>query len=215
MCNTRDRVGALYGILRDHEISYETISFKGCGRKFTNIYVAPRSGNLWLMAHHDVVFKDLENANDNTASILNAIEVYMRCRDIGLAFTDGEEPPAMGAGARMFATTYPKARVINLELTGIGGWENVGIMRKSSPLYYDAYPLIGCDCHAPMNDASVLVGSGVDAICLFTCMRDDMLDGEMVSACHTARDSIDRISEHDMVSFQDGLVNLIDHLNTK
>ena len=91
---------------------------------FYNIYVFG-SSDKYLSAHYDVVDPTVDNANDNSASVINCIAYKVKNPSINLLILDGEEPPFMGAGSNLAAKYLkrlgrPVKWIFNLELTGAG-----------------------------------------------------------------------------------------------
>ena len=183
-------------------------------RDYTNFYIPPKNCNVWVMAHHDTCNPMSENANDNSASVVNALLLRMACQDLGVVITDGEEPPHMGAGARRFADRLgeTKPTVINLELTGKGGWESVGVSNEGSALstYFQHH---GVKPHSvPFSDSSVLSVMGITSTCLFTCTTNGRLNWKLMENMHSERDTLDTLDTGDMESFRVGLLEHITKL---
>ena len=55
-----------------------------------------------IVAHYDIQNTDSDNANDNSASVINAIALKYLYPDVTVVLTDGEENPFRGEGARIF-----------------------------------------------------------------------------------------------------------------
>ena len=138
-----------------------------------NVHVHGK-GPLMLIAHHDINNPNSENANDNSASIINALLLKTRRPHVPLTFTDGEEFGGFGAkrlGHRMLEKSVPGApyarAVLNLELTGRGGkyfflGKGLGEDSDLSLFIQDIF-----DCptyHVPFNDAVILDSMGIDSV---------------------------------------------------
>ena len=210
---TRNRATTIQEICKDLNIPYQTATF-GTSVPYThlmtNIYLLGE-GDLWLMAHHDVMLPDSHNANDNTASVVNAIRCKQRLPWLNVAFTDGEESPFLGTGSRAFASVYTQAHVINLELTGAGGGKSLAVDRGESPLaqFFSARvpQLI-----APFSDACVLQQCGIDSTCIFTCTDGYSFNIDLLRRSHTMSDNLDSISIHDMEDFRERLIEIIEEM---
>lgn len=138
-----------------------------------NVHVHGK-GPLMLIAHHDINNPDSENANDNSASIINALLLKTRRPHVPLTFTDGEEFGGFGAkrlGHRILEKTVPGApyvrAVLNLELTGLGGkyfflGKGLG---DDSDLSHFIQDMFQCPTyHVPFNDAVILDSMGIDTV---------------------------------------------------
>lgn len=221
LCKSPDRKITVQLIAKDLGIALDAQSFVGRGgppwmndREYVNFYAAPKVGNTWLMAHHDVVHPESDNANDNSASVLNALLFKHAHPDVGIAITDGEEPPSFGAGAQHFCAMYGDSdpTVINLELTGKGGWYSVGVSRDSSQLFRKLVDLGLPAYGVPFNDASILQERGINSTCLFTCTIPyaKVLDVKLLGNMHSMSDSIDTVSVDDMEDFRNGLYSMLE-----
>jgi hypothetical protein len=94
------------------------------GKYFYNIYCFGDS-DKYLCAHYDVVDVLSDNANDNSASVINCIAYKVQNPSINILLLDGEEPPFMGGGSSLAAKYLkrlgrPVKWILNLELTGVG-----------------------------------------------------------------------------------------------
>lgn len=181
----------------------------GVVHEFVNFYVLPRGSRVWVMAHHDVVIKEAHNANDNTASVVNAILYRLDHPQVGVALTDGEEPPHLGAGARQFAKRFgsSKPRVINLELTGKGGWGAAGVSGDRSEVQKHFLGK-GVNQHlVPFSDATILHDAGIDCTCIFTCTDPNTkkMHHGLMSNMHSHRDHLSTVSTSDMADFRSNL----------
>jgi len=158
------RVKFIINLLEKLNLDYEIDSFMYSNKtKLHNIYLKG-SSDKWVMAHHDVCNHTIDNANDNSASVINAIGLKTIRPDINIALVDGEEPPLMGAGSKHFANRILENKlnvkwVLNLELTGAGG-ENFFIGNYNTPLTKSIENKFGCAVmNVPFNDATVLINS--------------------------------------------------------
>jgi hypothetical protein len=207
---TRSRANVIQEICEDLKIPKQACTFAASEpyhHLMTNVYLLGE-GNLWLMAHHDVIVPGSHNANDNTASVVNAILCKKCLPWLNVAFTDGEESPNLGTGSRAFAYIYPQAHVINLELTGIGGSRCMAVERRQMPLTQFFASKIPC-LDAPFSDAHVLEGRGIDCACVFTCTNGVDFVPELLRRSHTMDDSLENISLTDMEDFREKLIEML------
>lgn len=133
-CKVRDvdrkkysnRAKFLVNLLTELGIEHKVIRTKSIrhNKYFYNIYVFG-SSDKYLSCHYDVVDVNADNANDNSASVINAIAYKVMNPSINLLILDGEEPPFMGAGSSLAAKYLKRIGknvkwIFNLELTGVG-----------------------------------------------------------------------------------------------
>lgn len=139
-----------------------------------NVHVHGK-GPLMLIAHHDINNPDSENANDNSASIVNALMLKTLRPSTPLTFTDGEEFGGFGAkrlGTHILNKSVPGApyvrAVLNLELTGRGGkyfFLGESPMEESSDLSCFIQDMFECPTFpVPFNDAVILRNMGIDTV---------------------------------------------------
>lgn len=55
------------------------------------------TSNRMVVAHHDIVNPDIDNANDNSASVINAIMIKKLMPEMNVVLLDGEEVGGLGA----------------------------------------------------------------------------------------------------------------------
>lgn len=170
------RVKFLLNLIESLGLDYEVDSFlhKSKRTKLHNIYLRGSSNN-WVMAHHDVCNHRIDNANDNSASVINAIGLKTIRPDINIALVDGEEPPLMGAGSSHFGRRVTNGEinvnwVLNLELSGSGG-TNFFIGNYKTPLTNAIKNKFGCAVmNVPFNDATILINNeGINAALINPC----------------------------------------------
>ena len=138
-----------------------------------NIYLHG-NGPLMLMAHHDIHNPNSENANDNSASIVNALLLKTLKLEVPICFTDAEEFGLFGAKrlANLILNKKneefaPHARsVLNLELSGRGGGyffvgRNLG--KRSLISEFIASLFDNPTYSVPSNDSFILEELGIDS----------------------------------------------------
>lgn len=167
------RVIFIIELLEKYNIPYEIDMFEYSNNNLYNIYLLG-SSDKWVMAHHDVCNHRIDNANDNSASVINAIALKLLRPDINIALVDGEEPPCMGAGSTHFSNRVIKGEltakwILNLELTGIGG-TNFFIGSYDTDLGNSIEKMFGCEKYdTPFNDASIMVNEGLNSTVINPC----------------------------------------------
>lgn len=168
------RVIFIIDLLESMGLNYTVDTFLYKGNNLHNIYLKGTS-NKWVMAHHDVCNHTTDNANDNSASVINAIGLKTLRPDINIALVDGEEPPLMGAGSSHFAEQFKNGTisvdwVLNLELSGSGG-TNFFIGNYKTELTNKIKDKFGCAVmNVPFNDASILINkANINAALINPC----------------------------------------------
>jgi hypothetical protein len=168
-----------------------------------------------LSAHYDVVNIESDNANDNSASIINCISYKLKNPSINLLLLDGEEPPFMGMGS-FLASNYLKTRninvkwILNLELTGLG-----------EHFFIDNIPTIlseniikkfgGVFCiNTPPNDAMIFREEGFQSNVITTVnLNGTVPDYSILYKSHTIKDSVNKISIENMKNFVENILDKI------
>ena len=185
------RIVFLIDLLDSLNITYEVDSFPlADGRGNTNMLhniILPGTSRKWVMAHHDVCNPRIDNANDNSASVINAIALKNLKPELNIILVDGEEPPVMGGGSTQFAKRivggdYDIDFVLNLELTGSGG-KNFFIGNYNTDLTRMIENKFGCAVwNTPFNDAAILDRYGINTALINPCPLKDgveLEDGEI------------------------------------
>lgn len=224
-------------LLESFEIPYKVKHYVVPGyesRYFTNFYVSfnknSQESGLLFLAHHDINNERSENSQDNTSSICQLFSIMQMIknkeltRPIHFAFVDSEEHVNFNCcGSQVLSEDIHNGEFgrlelcINLELTGLG--KNIWVSN------YEKFPE-SCDtvieklnAHrviTPYNDAHVLSLYDVPAICIGILDDDDINTiskklgyPKIWSLCHSMEDTFDKISEEDMVLFQNSILNII------
>ena len=126
--NTSDkpqpRVLFLLDLLESEGIEYTLDKFDFNSGIGYNIILKGDSTNM-VVAHHDIVNPNIDNANDNSASVINAIMIKKLRPNMNVVILDGEE--SGGIGSQRVSEQINDGYfgeidwVLNLELTGKGG----------------------------------------------------------------------------------------------
>jgi Zn-dependent M28 family amino/carboxypeptidase len=167
-----------------------------------------------VVAHHDVNNHKIDNANDNSASVINAIMIKKLRPEINVVLLDGEE--CGGLGSQRLSEQINKGDfgdiewVLNLELTGRGG-KYFFIGDYPGELSTHIKSLFDCPIvRTPYNDSVTFRKNGIDSVVInpipplnegeTSCVKWDdetYLDFSMLRNCHSERDTIDTINVND------------------
>jgi len=188
---------------------------------YYNIVLKGTSDKM-LCAHHDIVNPRSDNANDNSASVINAIMTKKLKPEINVVIVDGEEIGGKGskhAAQQVKDGEWGKIKwVLNLELTGAGGESFfIGSVSHKSPLGTSITKLFKCpNVSAPFNDSYSFISQGIDSINInplpttekkTSAMHNGKyLQMDMLWNCHSMRDSLDTIDPNDMKIFTEKVI---------
>ena len=200
------------GIEAELDIVYDKIIY------IQNIYLKGSSDKA-IMAHHDIININSDNALDNSASCINTIIAKYNNPSLNVFINDGEE--IGGEGAYITAQKIKEnyfgniSWVFNLELTGVGGenffvessFPNSVLFKKIKELYPN------CDNmnRLPFHDGVILRKFGIDSIVVTTLpkLEDDKLDYRFLHVCHQISDSVDLLNINDMKLFTEKVIQQI------
>ena len=173
-------------------------------------------GNKIVTAHHDIVNPNIDNANDNSASVINAIALKILCPEITVVLLDGEEVGGLGSehlSKQINAGEFGDIEwILNLELTGKGG-ETFFIGDYPGKLSDHIRGLFDCPIVCtPFNDSVIFRKHGIDSVVInplpvlaegISSVKwgDDYLDFSLLSNCHSKHDTLSTISVNDMQKF--------------
>lgn len=208
------RVSFIMNLLDENNIKYTLDKFHFMEVPMYNIIIKGTSDKM-VIAHHDIVNNKSDNANDNSASVINAIALKLLRPDVNIVLTDGEENGGHGAqrlSDQINAGEFGSIKwVLNLELSGRGG-KNFFIGNYPGDLLDHITNLFGCPVfNTPFNDSVILVKNGIDSVVINPLpitdkktpiiYNDNYLDFDMLFNCHSTKDSLDTISIKDMKEF--------------
>lgn len=210
------RVLFLIDLLKSEKIDFNLDEFEVDNTKGYNI-ILPGNSNRMVIAHHDIVNPDIDNANDNSASVINAIALKKLLPNINVVLVDGEE--CGGKGSNRLSELINSGQfgkidwVLNLELTGKGG-KHFFIGNYPGKLMDHIKSIFDCPIvTTPYNDSVTLRRNGIDSIVInplppltegvSSVKWNDLtyLDFSMLRNCHSSKDSIDTICVSDMQEF--------------
>jgi len=181
-----------------------------------NIVLRGTSSRI-VTAHHDIVNPKIDNANDNSASVINAIALKLACPEITVVLLDGEEVGGLGSDtlAKEIKTgAFGEVDwILNLELTGRGG-ETFFIGDYPGKLSDHIRGIFDCPIvSTPFNDSTVFRKHGIDSVVINPLpilengltsqvkWGDHYLDYSMLYNCHSDRDTLSTIRIEDMQCF--------------
>lgn len=169
-----------------------------------------------VIAHHDIVNPHSDNANDNSASVINAILLKKLVPETHVVITDGEEVGFWGS--YRLAKSIENGEfgeiewVLNMELSGKGG-KNFMIGAYEGPLTDRIKALFDPPVKiTPSSDCLPLYRKGISTnvinpLPLLLEGESDMrnengyLDNSSWFLCHTDMDTFDKVCIHDMEVF--------------
>lgn len=223
--NVTPRVHFLLGLLESEGIPYELDKFNlksGWVKRKTNSQfgyniILKGNSNKMVVAHHDVANPNIDNANDNSASVINAIMIKKILPEINVVILDGEEVGGLGSQrcSELINEGYfgEIDWVLNLELTGKGG-KHFFIGNYPGKLYNHIKSTFDCPVYqTPFNDSVVFRKNGIDSVVInplppinegkspILWTEGVFLDHTLLFNCHSERDSIDSIDVKDMQEF--------------
>ncbi len=211
------RVEFLMKLLDSENIKYELD--KSSHRNRATIYnlILRGSSDKMVVAHHDVNNPNIDNANDNSCSVINAIMIKKLMPHIHVVLLDGEEFGGMGSqriSDQINGGHFGKIEwVLNLELTGKGG-KYFFIGDYPGKLQNHIKSLFECPIvRTPFNDSVIFRRNGIDS-CVINPLPplidgeeshvkydDKFLDYSILFHCHSSEDNIGSIDPQDMKEF--------------
>ena len=216
------RVQFIMQLLESEGIDYELDTYQSRGNTCFNIILKGDS-NRMVVAHHDIVNPNIDNANDNSASVINAIMIKKLMPHINVVLLDGEE--CGGLGSQRTSEQINDGYfgqidwVLNLELTGKGG-KYFFIGNYPGKLSDHIKSIFDCPItNTPYNDSVTFRRNGIDSVVInpipplnegktSSVKWNDTtyLDFSMLYNCHSSKDTIDTIDINDMKEFTENVV---------
>ena len=216
------RVQFLIELLESENINYELDTFLVNDINCYNIILRGSSSRM-VVAHHDIVNANIDNANDNSASVINAISIKKLMPQINVVILDGEE--VGGLGSQRCSDMINRGDfgqidwVLNLELTGKGG-KYFFIGDYPGGLTDHIKSIFNCPVvKTPYNDSVTFRANGIDS-CVINPLppltenkksrvswdKNTFLDFDLLFNCHRETDSISSIDINDMKEFVEDVV---------
>lgn len=216
------RVEFLMQLLESEGIDYVLDTYQSRGNTCFNLILKGDSDRM-VVAHHDIVNPNIDNANDNSASVINAIMIKKLMPHINVVILDGEE--CGGLGSQRVSDQINDGYfntidwVLNLELTGKGG-KYFFIGNYPGRLSDHIKSIFDCPItNTPYNDSVTFRKNGIDSVVInpipplnegktSSVKWNDTtyLDFSMLYNCHSSRDTIDTIDINDMKEFTENVV---------
>jgi hypothetical protein len=214
------RVEYLINLLDSEDIKYELDVF-GDETKYFNIILRGNSSKM-VVAHHDIVNPNIDNANDNSASVINLIAIKKLRPNINAVILDGEEIGGIGSqrlSEQINDGDFGKIDwVLNLELTGSGG-KHFFMGNYPGILSDKIIELFECPViNTPFNDSVIFRKNGIDSTVInplpplpineksIVKFNDVYLNYDLLYNCHSRYDTLDTISIYDMQEFVEEIV---------
>ena len=210
------RVKWIINVLRTNNIDYIIDEFNlSEDNKCWNI-ILPGSSKMSICAHHDIVNPNSDNANDNSASVINAIMTHVLNPSITAFIVDGEEFGGIGSqrvSEKINSGEYGEIDfVLNYELTGKGGTDFF-IGNYRGELFERIINKFDCPVYStPFNDSVIFRKNNIDS-CVINPLpiidketsivnkNGEYLDVSMLYNCHSISDSVETICPNDMIKF--------------
>ena len=216
------RVEFLMQLLESEGIDYELDTYQSRGNTCFNLILKGDSDRM-VVAHHDIVNPNIDNANDNSASVINAIMIKKLMPHMNVVLLDGEE--CGGLGSQRVSDQINEGYfntidwVINLELTGKGG-KYFFLGNYPGKLSDHIKSIFDCPItNTPYNDSVTFRKNGIDSVVINPIPPlnegktssvkwddDTYLDFSMLYNCHSSKDTIDTIDILDMKEFVEDVV---------
>jgi len=226
------RVKFLLNLLEEEGIEYILDKFEvnNYFEEKTSAYniILKGESTKMITAHHDIVNPNIDNANDNSASVINAIMIKKLRPNINVVILDGEESGGIGSqrvSEQINNGYFGKIDwVLNLELTGKGG-KHFFIGNYSGNLFNHIKSLFDCPVYnTPFNDSVIFRRNGIDSCVInpipplnegkISSVRwaDGIyLDSSILRNCHSEMDTINSIDVNDMKEFvEEVILKIID-----
>jgi hypothetical protein len=215
------RVQFLIDLIHSEDIEYQLDKYETSGTWGYNIIMKGSSDRM-VVAHHDIVNPNIDNANDNSASCINAIMIKKLMPHINVVLVDGEECGGIGSqrlSNQILDNEFGNIDwVLNLELTGRGG-KHFFIGNYPGKLHEHIKSIFNCPVvNTPYNDSVTLRRNGIDS-CVINPLpplkegisdvkwnSETYLDYSMLWNCHSKSDTIDTICPNDMKEFVEKII---------
>lgn len=224
-----DRVNYLIKLIESENIDYELDEFyyqrrRGAKKSGFNIILKGTSNKI-ITAHHDVVNTKSDNANDNSASVINVLMLKKLLPEVHVVILDGEEIGGVGSQRLSYQIKNRKFGdikwVLNLELTGKGGQyffigDYYGKLSDHIQFLFNK-----CSKNITLfNDSDIFFRNDIDSTVINTLplmetyesnseidykfgvkWGNSYLNDDLIYLCHTNEDSLDTIDVDDMKEF--------------
>ena len=216
------RVQFLIKLLKEEGIQFELDTFSIRKTSGYNLILKGTS-NRMVVAHHDIVNPETDNANDNSASVINAIMIKKLIPEMNVVLLDGEEVGGLGSQrvSEQINDGYFGSIewVLNLELTGKGG-KYFFIGNYPGKLTDHIKSIFDCPIvQTPFNDSVTFRKNGIDSVVINPLPplskgeesvvkwdEETYLDFKLLFNCHSPKDTLETIDVNDMKEFVEEVV---------
>lgn len=215
------RVKFITNLLEELGIQYEIDAFPVDSDNTGFNVILRGTSDRMITAHHDIVNPEIDNANDNSASVINAIATKILVPELHVVLLDGEEVGGLGSSRLSESIVngdFGKISwILNLELTGRGG-SRFFIGDYPGPLSDHIRGIFDCPIiSTPFNDSVIFRANGIDSVVINplpvlnegtsqVAWGDEYLDFSILRNCHRTADSLDKIRIEDMKEFVEGVI---------
>ena len=216
------RVQFLIKLLKEEGIQFELDTFSIGKTSGYNLIIKGTSDRM-VVAHHDIVNTESDNANDNSASVINAIMIKRLMPEMNVVLLDGEE--VGGLGSQRVSDQINDGYfgsidwVLNLELTGKGG-KYFFIGNYPGKLTDHIKSIFDCPVvQTPFNDSVTFRKNGIDSVVINPLPplskgdesivkwdEETYLDFKLLFNCHSPKDTLETIDVNDMKEFVEQVV---------
>lgn len=225
------RVKFILNLLDSNNIPYYLDKFNCVNKKNVTGYnvILKGTSSKMIVAHHDVNNHNIDNANDNSCSVINAIMIKKLLPHINVVLLDGEEFGGLGSQrlSDMILDNYFGyiEWVLNLELTGKGGkYFFIGnYPGRLTDLILSKFkcPVVT----TPFNDSVIFRRNNIDSVVINPIPPlplgtksnvkwddDTYLDFSLLYNCHSSRDTVETIDVNDMREFvEDVIIKILEN----
>jgi hypothetical protein len=216
------RVQFLIKILKEEGIQFELDTFSIGKTSGYNLILKGNSDRM-VVAHHDIVNPEIDNANDNSASVINAIMIKRLMPEMNVVLLDGEEVGGLGSqrvSEQINDGYFGNIEwVLNLELTGKGG-KYFFIGNYPGKLTDHIKSIFDCPVvQTPFNDSVTFRKNGIDSVVINPLPplskgeesivkwdEEIYLDFKLLFNCHSPKDTLETIDVNDMKEFVEEVV---------
>lgn len=215
-----NRVIYLLSLLKSESIPYE-LDISPIGKTSAYNIILKGTSDKMVVAHHDIVNPSTDNANDNSASVINAIMIKKLMPEMNVVLLDGEEYGGIGSqrvSQQIKDGFFGDIKwVLNLELSGKGG-KYFFIGDYPGPLTNHIKSLFDCPVfRTPFNDSVIFRRNGIDSCVINPLPTTNSktsikysegvyLEHNLLFNCHSNKDTIDTIDPNDMKEFVEEVV---------
>lgn len=215
------RVKFIVDLLVELGVDFELDKFPIAQTYGYNVILRGTSDKM-VVAHHDIVNPNIDNANDNSCSVINAIALKLLSPETHVVLLDGEEVGGLGAhhvSEQILSGKFGHISwVLNLELSGKGG-DYFFMGDYPGKLQSVILEKFGCPVvSTPFNDSVIFRKHGIDSVVInplpplegdktsIVKYRGKYLDFDMLYHCHSSKDTVETIDPKDMKKFVEKIV---------